>query len=160
MEITNNSKQRINLWIIEEFKLPESAIINVSEHESGEEEYKTIQTEITVNLGEKLTNKFTILKSIDNIRKEDIERIRKTAEESLLMKWPILGHLLRFLGLWVAFSGLYAMFAVCPFCGQAGCPVGAGSAGFIGIFFAIFFQFIRNWKASLNYIYSRIFGKK
>lgn len=44
---------------------------------------------------------------------------------------------LRFLGWWFGFSGLYAMFAVCPFCGQTGCPVGAGTAGLFGGFFAV-----------------------
>ncbi len=43
----------------------------------------------------------------------------------------------RFFGWWLGFSGLYAMFAVCPFCGRAGCPVGAGSAGLVGAFFAL-----------------------
>jgi len=42
-----------------------------------------------------------------------------------------------FLRWWLGFSALYAMFAVCPFCGRAGCPVGAGSAGFVGAFFAM-----------------------
>ena len=43
----------------------------------------------------------------------------------------------RFFGWGLGFSGLYAMFAVCPFCGRAGCPVGAGSAGLVGAFFAL-----------------------
>jgi hypothetical protein len=44
---------------------------------------------------------------------------------------------LRFLGLWFGFSGLYAMFAVCPFCGRPGCPVGAGVAGVVGAAFTL-----------------------
>ena len=39
------------------------------------------------------------------------------------------GHLFRFVGWWFGFTGLYAMFAVCPFCEQQGCPVGLASAG-------------------------------
>ena len=32
------------------------------------------------------------------------------------------------------------MFAVCPFCGQQGCPVGIASAGSVGAFFALCIQ--------------------
>jgi len=53
---------------------------------------------------------------------------------------PLLGPLFRFLRWGLAFSGLYAMFAVCPFCGRVGCPVGAGSAGLVGGFFALCMQ--------------------
>lgn len=56
-----------------------------------------------------------------------------------------LGHLLRFFGWWFAFIGLYSVSSVCPFCGQAGCPVGAGSAGVVGAFMAVLVQ-MRNWK--------------
>lgn len=45
------------------------------------------------------------------------------------------GHLFRFIGLWFGFTGIYSMFAVCPFCGQQGCPVGLASAGTVGAFF-------------------------
>ncbi|MEW6328109.1 MAG: hypothetical protein AB1487_11050 [Thermodesulfobacteriota bacterium] len=53
---------------------------------------------------------------------------------------PLLGSLFRFFRWGLAFSGLYAMFAVCPFCGRVGCPVGAGSAGLVGGFFALCIQ--------------------
>jgi len=158
--MTQSPEQQINQWITEVFKLPESSVINIIEREIKEEKYRGFQTEVTVNLGDKLSNRFSVPKALEKIRKEDIEKIKKKGEESFLKKNPVLGYLLRFFGLWFAFSGLYAMFAVCPFCGQVGCPVGAGSAGIIGVFCAIFFQVIRNWKASLNYLYSRIFGTK
>lgn len=44
------------------------------------------------------------------------------------------GHLFRFTARWLGFTGLYAAFSVCPFCGQAGCPVGVGIAGSVGAF--------------------------
>lgn len=47
-------------------------------------------------------------------------------------KSSFMANIIRYLGLWFSFSTIYAMFAVCPFCGQMGCPVGAGSAGFVG----------------------------
>ena len=52
-------------------------------------------------------------------------------------KHSVFSHVLRFFGWWFGFAELYAMFAVCPFCGQAGCPVGAGTAGLVGGFFAL-----------------------
>jgi hypothetical protein len=45
--------------------------------------------------------------------------------------------------MWFAVSSIYAMSAVCPFCGQAGCAVGSGSVGLVGGFFALC---TLNWK--------------
>ncbi len=56
-----------------------------------------------------------------------------------------LGHLFKFFGCWFAFTGLYSVSSVCPFCGQAGCPVGAAGAGVVGAFMAALVQ-MRNWK--------------
>ena len=58
------------------------------------------------------------------------------------------GYLFRLLASWFGFTGLYAMFAVCPFCGQQGCPVGIASAGTVGAFFALCFQ---DWKRLFLY---------
>jgi hypothetical protein len=52
-------------------------------------------------------------------------------------QYPFFGGLFRFLTWWLIFSGIYASSSVCPFCGQYGCPVGAGSAGIVGGFFAL-----------------------
>ena len=52
-------------------------------------------------------------------------------------KHTMTAHVIRFIGWWFGFTGLYAMFSVCPFCGQSGCPVGAGAAGIFGGFFAL-----------------------
>jgi hypothetical protein len=59
------------------------------------------------------------------------------------------GHLFRFIGWWFGFTGLYSMFAVCPFCGQQGCPVGIASAGTIGAFLTLCVQ---DWKRLLGFI--------
>ena len=45
---------------------------------------------------------------------------------------PFIGRFLKFLTWWLIFSGIYASSSVCPFCGQAGCPVGGASAGLVG----------------------------
>ena len=66
------------------------------------------------------------------------------------------GYLFRFFGWWFGFSGLYAMFSVCPFCGQQGCPVGMGSAGTVGAFFALCMQ---DWKLFFRFIRERLSGK-
>ncbi len=52
-------------------------------------------------------------------------------------RYPFIGRLLKFCTWWLIFSGIYASTSVCPFCGQAGCPVGAASAGVVGGLFAL-----------------------
>ena len=159
MIINDRQKQNITSWIIEELNLPGSACVNIEEQRSNDSDKKSISTKITVTLNNKHEKTFSIAKPINRIEKEDIKAIRIHAGKSLMEKYPFLGKILRFFGLWIAFSGLYAMFAVCPFCGQSGCPVGAGGAGFIGIFFAIFFQFLDRWITSLKAAVSRFFNK-
>jgi hypothetical protein len=66
------------------------------------------------------------------------------------------GHLFRFIGKWFGFTSLYAAFTVCPFCGQVGCPVGAGLAGSVGAFFALC---ATDWKQLFAFIRNR-FSKK
>jgi len=52
----------------------------------------------------------------------------------------------RFIRWWLTFSGVYAMFGVCPFCGRTGCPIGAGSMGLVGGFFALCMQGVEKGK--------------
>ena len=52
-------------------------------------------------------------------------------------RYPVIGHSLKIITWWLIFSGIYASSSVCPFCGQAGCPVGAASAGLVGGLFAL-----------------------
>ncbi|MBD3322045.1 MAG: hypothetical protein GF350_13185 [Chitinivibrionales bacterium] len=60
-----------------------------------------------------------------------------------------LGHLLRFVGWWFGFAGLYGAFSVCPFCSQQACPVGFTSAGIFG---AVFSLFLQDWRRLLMFI--------
>jgi hypothetical protein len=69
-------------------------------------------------------------------------------------QYPFIGRLFRFFTWWLIFSGIYASSSVCPFCGQYGCPVGAGSAGLVGGFFALL---IGKGKVILNLV-SRCFS--
>jgi hypothetical protein len=59
-----------------------------------------------------------------------------------------IGRLFRFIGWWFGFTGLYATFTVCPFCGQPGCPVGMASAGAVGAFLALCMQ---DWRRFLGF---------
>ena len=52
-------------------------------------------------------------------------------------RYPVIGRALKLLTWWLIFSGIYAGSSVCPFCGRAGCPVGAASAGLVGGLFAL-----------------------
>jgi len=65
------------------------------------------------------------------------------------------GHLFRFIGWWFGFAGLYAAFAVCPFCGRQGCPVGLASAGTAGAFFALCIQDWRRLFALIKHTVTR-----
>jgi hypothetical protein len=62
------------------------------------------------------------------------------------------GRLFRLFASWFGFTGLYAAFSVCPFCGQQGCPVGMASAGTVGAFLTLCLQ---DWKRLLSYIKNR-----
>lgn len=64
-----------------------------------------------------------------------------------------LGYFIRLIAKWLGFTGLYAAFAVCPCCGQPGCPVGIGSAGIIGAFAVLIFN---DWKILFSYIKSKM----
>ena len=66
------------------------------------------------------------------------------------------GHLFRFFASWFGFTGLYSAFAICPFCGQQGCPVGMASAGTAGAFFALCFQ---DWKRLFGYVKQKLHRK-
>jgi hypothetical protein len=57
---------------------------------------------------------------------------------------------------WLAFMGIYASSSVCPFCGQAGCPVGVAGAGLVGGFFALVIGQGKVFLSYFNKMFSRI----
>lgn len=59
------------------------------------------------------------------------------------------GKLFRLFGSWFGFTGLYAAFSVCPFCGQQACPVGIASAGAVGAFLTLCLQ---DWKTLFRFL--------
>ncbi len=82
--------------------------------------------------------------------KEVTEPVEKEHRE---IRMSPFGHLFRFFGWWFGFTGLYAMFTVCPFCGQPGCPVGIASAGTVGAFFSLCLQ---DWKRLFSFLKQRL----
>ncbi len=66
----------------------------------------------------------------------------------------VLGRILRFFGWCFGFIGLYSITAVCPCCGQQGCPVGTGIASVIGGFFALLVQ---DWGGVFKFLYHKMF---
>ena len=71
---------------------------------------------------------------------KDTKLLRRITKANAARMHPLPGPLFHFLRWGLAFSGLYAMFAVYPFCGRVGCPVGAGSASLVGGVFALCMQ--------------------
>ncbi len=85
------------------------------------------------------------------IDKIDSHKITDTGNAEI--KMSPLGYLFRFIGWWFGLTSLYAMFAVCPFCGRQGCPVGMASAGTIGAFLSLCIQ---DWKRFLSFIRQKL----
>lgn len=138
---TVDNKKNIIFWIKEFFSLADSAKIVVEENQSPD---KRNTTKIAVIQQTRGTNIFIIKKPIVKITSRDIKRLKLLEKINRKKTSSLIGPVFRFLAWWLAFTGLYSMFAVCPFCGQAGCAVGAGSAGVIGGLFALLMQFGKN----------------
>ena len=151
-----NEDQHLHRLMIKVFSLPKETTVTFNDYHYDRGKKASTATEITITIGKSHRQKYIINKPVHDIRYEDIKLLKQSIESRVVKKHPILGRILRFFGWWFGFSGLYAMFAVCPFCGQAGCPVGIGGAGFIGGICALGMQ---NWKAFFQFIRSRLFGK-
>ena len=80
---------------------------------------------------------------------KDLNNEGDSAEETHTPKLSPFGHLFKLIASWLGFTGLYAMFSVCPFCGQQGCPVGIATAGTVGAFFALC---AHDWKRLFLYV--------
>jgi len=131
--------------IVTVLNLPETVSVKAAQRKSPENQLFPVETKINICVGENHSHEYVIAKPFAAITDEDIKSLRA----GLYVKPAFLGQLFRFFGWWLGFTGLYAMFAVCPFCGQQGCPVGAGGAGVVGGFFALCMQ---NWKAFVKFM--------
>ncbi len=146
-----NSSGQLQRQVIRMLGLPETAMVEFTEQKHEEKQDSSTETKLTIHVNGKHFHEHIIAKPLAAITDEDIKSLRAR----LHVKPTFLGQLFRFFGWWLGFSGLYAMFAVCPFCGQQGCPVGAGSAGIVGGFFALLIQ---NGKSFLRLITHKFFG--
>jgi len=151
----NFRQQQLHQWISDIFRLSNDAIINISEHRGSDSRFDSSHTEVTIEQKSNKKFQYQINKPINEVTEKDIKRLQRFVKFEKLKKLPIIGNLFRFLGLWLAFTSVYAMFSICPFCGQVGCPVGAGSAGVIGGFFALAVQ---NMKNLLSFMQHKLSG--
>jgi hypothetical protein len=158
-QTTINSNQRIQDWVIEAFNLPKETMIDINKCEYIEEQSSSMGTVITVHSCKDHTHEYTIPKLPADIKYGDIELLRNGNEHEhhIHKKNTVFGYLFRFSIWWLSLSGLYMFFATCPCCGQVGCPVGAGTAGLVGGFFALCKQ---NWKGFIKLIHGKLFNRK
>lgn len=148
---TQKKINNINIWIRLGFSLPDDTKIQVEEHEG---EYpETDKTKIRIEFQHNGSRQFEIRRPLNKVSRRDVYKLVEKEVEASGEKRSFLGRIIRFFAWWFGFSGLYAMFAVCPFCGQVGCPVGMGSVGFVGGFFALLMQ---DWKTMVQFVRSRI----
>ncbi|WP_394699238.1 hypothetical protein [uncultured Desulfobacter sp.] len=85
--------------------------------------------------------------------KNNTFQVQSSNNSNPKIKLSPFGRLFRIFASWFGFTGLYAAFSVCPFCGQQGCPVGMVSAGTVGAFLALCLQ---DWKRLFLYIKNRL----
>ncbi len=83
-----------------------------------------------------------------NLKNHSLENTKPENSHAEITLSPF-GRFFRMFAAWFGFTGLYAMFAVCPFCGRQGCPVGMASAGTIGAFLSLCIQ---DWKRLFIFI--------
>jgi hypothetical protein len=144
-ELGGDASRQLQHRVIRVLELPETASVRAVEGKCPEKQPSSAETKITVCAGGNHSHEYVIAKPLAKITDKDIESLRTVIHG----RPTVPGQLLRFFGWWLGFTGLYAMFAVCPFCGQQGCPVGAGSAGVVGGFFALVMQ---NCKALVRFV--------
>jgi len=136
-------------WIREIFDLSKKTQIDIHEKQINHQNHIHIETNISININEDKSQNYVIKKPLDEIQKRDIKNLKRVVKLERRKLHPVFGPIFRFFAWWFAFTGLYSMFAVCPFCGQAGCVVGVGSAGVVGGFFAFLLQY---GKTAVSYI--------
>ncbi len=149
-ELGGDASQQLQHRVVHVLELPETAVVEVVERKHEKKQGSSTETKLTIHVNGTHSHEHIITKPLAAITDEDIESLRMVIHG----KPTVFGQLLRFFGWWLGFTGLYAMFAVCPFCGQQGCPVGAGSAGVVVGFFAVCIQ---NWKAFVRFMTRKLF---
>jgi hypothetical protein len=127
---------------------------------SAEAEVSVIQeggaTVLTLPRGERRAT-YTIPKFLHRVSYNDVFNLRADGLGVARPKRPVLAFFFRFFGAWISFAALYGAFSVCPFCGQPGCPVGAGSMGLIG---GVFAMLVSNWRSLWQNLKERFFRRR
>ena len=141
----NNDKlkkkiQEISFWLTKYLKLDKATTIEVKEKDNENTPITLIYIKNT-----NTNQEYTIKKNILDISIDDIESLPNTKNISKIKKLAI-----RFIGIWIAFAGLYTVFNVCPVCGQMGCPVGMSVSVVIGGIAAFILQGFKMFKEILK----------
>ncbi len=135
--VADDINDRITEWIRAYFRLPDDTEIIVDGSKEGHPMGPSEQTAITLYTPSSHDLSFIVRKPTDRVSERDIKRLRWLY---LRRRYPFIAPVLRFVGWWFGFAGLYAMTAACPCCGQIGCPVGASGAGVVGGILALVLQ--------------------
>jgi hypothetical protein len=135
--VTDDINNRITEWVRAYFRLPDDTEIVVDRSKDDHPVDASKQTAITLHIPSGHDLSFIVRKPPDRVSERDVKRLRWLY---LRRRYPFMAPVLRFVGWWFGFAGLYAMTAACPCCGQIGCPVGASGAGVVGGILALVMQ--------------------
>ena len=135
--VADDKNDRITEWVQTYFRLPDDTEIIVGGSRDNHPMGTSQQTTITLHVPSSHELSFIVRKSPDRVSERDVKRLRWLY---LRRRYPFIAPVLRFVGWWFGFAGLYAMTAACPCCGQIGCPVGASGAGVVGGILALVMQ--------------------
>ena len=135
--VDDNKNHLIIKWIRMYFRLSDKSDITIDASNDGHRNDSSEQTAITLCVPSGHELSFIVRKSMDQVSERDIKRLRWLY---FRRRYPFIAPVLRFIGWWFGFAGLYAMTAACPCCGQIGCPVGASGAGVVGGILALVMQ--------------------
>ena len=102
---------------------------------------------------------FVIDKPLDEINETDIKQSKKSLILKISDKHPLIGRLIYISGWWIAFSGFFTAFSVCPFCGQPTCPVNFVTVFAMSGITAVLVQF-KNFKLIVKKFFNRLFRKE
>ena len=135
--VAEDKNDRITEWVRTYIRPSDDTEIIVDGSKEGHPKGPSEQTAITLRIPSGHELSFIVRKSPDGVSERDIKRLRWLY---LRRRYPFIAPVLRFVGWWFGFAGLYAMTAACPCCGQIGCPVGASGAGVVGGILALVMQ--------------------
>ena len=120
--------------------VPSWISVTVEQTEAGPEA-EAEETRILVAVDEKRSQEYSIPKKPDDINENDLRALSDAITKNVKIQHPFLSRIGGLFGWWVIFAGSFALFSVCPVCGQVGCPVGIGITGILAGFLALLKQY-------------------